>query len=506
MGFFYRPLFSVWLLLLYSTADATPEAWHLASIALHVLATFLVFKLLDKQLRNTLPASIGALLFAIHPIHIEAVTWASAANELLYTICILGSLLLLEESKAGTWDDRAWGALGLWAAALFLKETAVVLLIVFVFLTWVKLRTSANGAPAKQTIAWSVPWLVMAGIYIGLRTLVLHRSGLESGKQPWREALFSAPGLLVFYLKKLVLPWHLSSFYLEDLADGLGFRVCVAIAVMLVLMLLLLWATYRRHHWFALSGAIVIFPLLPILGGLRVYEHGNIAHDRYLYLPSVGLCFLVAILTDRLLTTSKQWKPILRGIVAVIFSAGIYLCFSQQSWYTDDQSYYRRAVTLYPQNVLVWELWGRFNLAHKEPKKGLEETTQAYHLAPDDPNVDYYYARALFDNGLYAAAEPLLEQISIRSDQSRWRRQIVLLALAQTDMRLGRLGEADQALNLLEQTNNTFPGLHNTRGNLYRLEGKQNSAKEEFMKEFKITGDLRSTRAAVALDGGDPLN
>jgi tetratricopeptide (TPR) repeat protein len=269
---------------------------------------------------------------------------------------------------------------------------------------------------------------------------------------------------------------------------------------------LFLWVAYKKHDRVALSGAIVILPLLPILGGLRIYERGNIAHDRYLYLPSVGLCFLLAILVDRLMADSMEWKPVVRGIGTVILSAGIYLCFSQQSWYSDDQTYYRRAVTLYPQNFVAWELWGRFNLAHKEPREGLEQTTRAYRLAPDDPNVDYYYAQALFENGRYADAEPLLEQISNRPDQKQNRRQIVLLALAQTEMRLGRLGEADQALNLLEHMDGAFPGLHNTRGNLYRLEGKLSVAKEEFMKEFRITGDLRSKRAAVALDVGDSVN
>jgi tetratricopeptide (TPR) repeat protein len=507
VGFFYRPLFSVWLLVFYSIAGAAPWTWHLASIGLHVSATFLVFKLIAKLLRNELAASIGALLFAMHPIHIEAVSWVSSANELLYTICILGSLLLLEESRAGTWNSKAWGALTLWAAALFFKETALALLIVFPFLIWAKLgTTSENELRNKRTIVWCIPWLVTAGIFIGIRTLILQRSGLESGKQPWREALFSVPGLLVFYLKKLVLPWNLSSFYFEDLADGAGFRVLVAIAVILVLLSLFLYAAYKKHDSVALSGAIVVLPLLPILGGLRVYQQGDIAHDRYLYLPSVALCLLVAILVDRLLTNSRKWKPLITGIVVIVFSAATYLCLSQQSWYADDQFYYGRAVALYPQDFVAWELWGRFNLAHKHPKEGLDEVTQAYHLAPNDPNVDYYYARALFENGRYPDAEPLLKQLSRPTTLNGGRQQIVLLAFAETEIKLGKLGDAEQVLDLLEQLNAVFPGLHNTRGNLYELEGNLSGAKEEFLKEFKITGDVRSKRAALALDAGNGVN
>jgi hypothetical protein len=56
----------------------------------------------------------------------------------------------------------------------------------------------------------------------------------------------------------------------------------------------------------------------------------------------------------------------------------------------NDDAYYRRAVELYPQNFVAWELWGRFNLSHKKPKEGLEQVTRAYELAPENPNVDFY--------------------------------------------------------------------------------------------------------------------
>jgi tetratricopeptide (TPR) repeat protein len=164
-----------------------------------------------------------------------------------------------------------------------------------------------------------------------------------------------------------------------------------------------------------------------------------------------------------------------------------------------NKTYYSRGVELYPQNFLVWTLWGRFDLTHKNPKEGLEETTRAYQLAPENPNVDYYYARALFENGRYVDAEPLLEQLSSHSDQENGRRQILLLALAQTEMRLGRLGEAENVLDRLSEIDGSFPGLHSARGNVYKLEGKLRSAREEFWEEFEITGDLRSKEEAVAL-------
>jgi protein O-mannosyl-transferase len=409
-GFFYRPLFSVWLLFFYSVAGASPWLWHLASILLHVTATFLVFKFIYKRLRHDVAASFAALVFAIHPIHIEAVSWVSAGNELFYTICILGSLILLLESKAGSWDNNARGALILWVLALFFKETAIVLLFVFILMCWMHLETpddTGGRSRLKLTVMWALPWIVTAGIYIGLRTVVLQRSGLETGKQPWAVTLFSAPGLLVFYLKKLVFPWHLSSFYYESLTSSPGTQTWVEIAVILALISLFLWAAHKKNHLLALSGAIIIFPLLPILGGLRIYEHGNIAHDRYLYLPAVGTCLLVGILVHQLSAYSFRWKVLTGTVGAVVVSSGIYLCLSQQHWYVGDTAYYARAVELHPENYLAWEFWAQFDFSHKSPKEGLEKATQAYRLAPENVSVGYYYARGLFENERFVQAEPL---------------------------------------------------------------------------------------------------
>lgn len=506
-GFFYRPLFSVWLLTFYSLAGPTPGLWHLASILLHAAATFLVFKLIFRLTNNLLAASFGALVFAIHPIHIEAVSWVSAANELFYTICILGALLLIQESQASAWDNKETGALLLWAAALFFKETAILLLILFVFASWAKLQTSTEGEHrAKIAFLKAIPWVVTAGFYLGIRTIVLQRFGLESGKQPWGQALLSAPGLFVFYLKKLVFPWRLSGFYYEDIITSPTVGMWTAGLFILTLGTCLLWAAYRRHYLIALSGVLIFLPLLPVLGGLRIYEHGNIAHDRYLYLPSAGLCLLAGILVQKIQPSLSRWNLLAGSIATVVISTGIYLNLSQQSWYADDDTYYRRAVELYPRNFLGWELWAQFNFSHKNPKEGLEKAVQAYRLAPENVSVAYYYARGLFENRRFLEAEPLLQQLSKRTDQKTGRRKILLLAVAQSEMGLGKFLEAENALNALSQMDDAFPGLHSTWGNLYQLQGKLNMASQEFMKDFQLTGDLRSKRQAIALDAGAAIN
>jgi protein O-mannosyl-transferase len=497
-GIYYRPLFSVWLLLIHTLAGSTPWAWHLVSILLHGLATIFVFKLLERLTLNEPAACFGALIFALHPIHIEAIAYVSVANEPLYTICALGSLLLLLESQPGSWDKKACASLVFWVAALLFKETAIVLVFVIVVIAFTRLENSSESARGlKGVMRWAIPWFLTTIAYVSLRTLVLRSSGLEIGKQSWRQAILNAPGLIVFYLRKLLLPWRLSSFYFENLADGPSLHVWLAISVVLAIAGLSVWAAYKRFQSVSLGEAIVILPLIPILGGLRVYEHGNIAHDRYLYLPSVGLCILATILFSKLQLTTKMAQRFGGGLMVAILASGSYLCLSQQTAYVSDRTYYARGIEIDPQNATVWELWGRSDLAHHQIREGLEEITQAHRLAPGNTDVDYYYARGLFESKRCGEAEPLLEKLSSVSDQKLGRRLIILLALAQCQLGQNKVTAAQTTLNMLSQLDNEYPGLHQARGNLYRLEGQETAAAEEFVKEAQLkrsTGSRTNAR------------
>jgi len=490
-GSFYRPLFSVWLLLIYTIAGSTTWIWHLASILLHVFASFLVFKLILSRIRNEFAAAVGATFFAVHPTHVEAVSWVSAANELQYTICLFVALLFLFESEKGVWDGKTLTALSFGFAALLFKETAIALLLVFAFLLWMKARDSVESMQAPRlALKWCVPWLATGILYLGLRAIVLNRSGLESGKHSWREVFFSGPQLLLFYVKKLLVPLRLSSFYYESIPTEPAREFWIASFVIVGLVFLIAFAAYKRLNMVALGGALMIAPLLPLMAGIRVYEHGDIAHDRYLYLPTVGVCLLVAILAAKFSAILSTWKPLAIGLGALSVCSGAYLTVTQQEWYRNDDAFYARAVELFPENYRAWDLWAQFGFEHNNRMNGLERAAMAYRLQPEDQNAEYFYAKGLFESTQYPQAEPLLEQLSRRTDLAKSRRLIVLLALAQAKMRLGKFAEAEQNLDLLSQTDNFYPGLHNALGNLYQLEGKSENASEEFFKESKVTRSL----------------
>src|SRR5260370_11776445 len=101
--------------------------WHLTSLLLHLLVTFLVYKVGVKVLKEPWTAALATLLFAFHPIHVESVSYVSASTDLLVAVFLLVAFLVysrFREQGASLWALTA----SLLAARLSMlsKETAAI--------------------------------------------------------------------------------------------------------------------------------------------------------------------------------------------------------------------------------------------------------------------------------------------------------------------------------------------------------------------------------------------
>ena len=96
---YYRPIFLVWMLLTHELAGLDHAAWHASAILTNALAVLLLYFLARKLAGNEITAAIAALLFAVHPVHIESVAWVSGATEPLWAIFFFAALLLFISAR-----------------------------------------------------------------------------------------------------------------------------------------------------------------------------------------------------------------------------------------------------------------------------------------------------------------------------------------------------------------------------------------------------------------------
>jgi protein O-mannosyl-transferase len=495
---YYRPIFSLWMLLVHTGGGLTPWFWHFSSILLHLAATWLVFSFCRRLTGSKVAAVAGAAIFAVHPIHVDAVTWISASCELLFAIFALAAMLALlpKENDAGS-VARVWLSAVCFGAGLFAKETAMVMLAILPVMAWIQLRNATSGRARLWQAGF--PYVLVAAIYLLIRFSVLGRAGVETGEHSWSQVAFSAPSILLFYMRKLFLPWHLSGSYINPLTSSATPVFWLQFAVVGIGIIASAWFAIRYRSLFGLAAALILIPVLPGLAVIRIYQQGDMTHDRYLYLPSVGFALLAALLVKKASSRAKSAEAAAIMVVVVILAVFSAEAISQQRYYQNDVVFYSRVIQVSPSDAYAMAMLGNVYLDQRRNELAMEEFRRANQIAPQDRSLTVFLARGLFVTGNYGEAETLLKRLLQNSDTETPQRLGILLSLANVEISLGNMDYAKHLLAEVEQSDKTFPELHWALGELYQRQGLLPQALAEYEKEFEITGDEMAHQRAFSV-------
>jgi hypothetical protein len=514
-GQFYRPVFSVWMLLLHTCGGLAPWFWHLSSILLHVAATWLVFRICRRLTGNDAGAAAAAAIFAVHPIHVDAVSWVSASCELLFAISALAAMLTLldppsldtdKDKKNGRAEDgrdnlrcpRVWLGAVWFGAGLFAKETGMAMLAILPAIAWIQLKERVGGSQRLWRAAF--PYGVVTAGYLAVRWAVMRRVRGATAEHSWANVVFSAPSILLFYLKKLFFPWNLGGTYVNPLAASPTTLFWLQLSAVVVGAAVIAWLAIRYRSLFGLATALIVIPVLPALAVIRIYQQGSVTNDRYLYLPSAGASLLVALIVQKVWSLERPAKVMAIVVVSLVFMTFSVMTISQQKYYQDDIAFYSRVIEVSPSDAFAMGLLGNVYLDQGRQDLALEQFQRASQIAPDDQKVKSFLARGLFAAGKYSEAETVLKGL-LQSPQltPAWR-ESTLLWLANVEISLGNLTGAQQLLEQAEHSDDRFPQFHWMWGMLYQRQGLLPQALAEYEKEFEITGDELARQRAASVE------
>lgn len=493
---FYRPIFSVWMLLMHTFGGVTPWFWHFSSILLHGMATYLVFRFCQRLTASDIGAAAAAAIFAVHPIHVEAVTWVSASCELLFTIFALAAMLALVDTYPDA-EPRIWASALWFGAGLFAKETGLVMLAILPLLCWIQLKGRASGG--KRIWQAIFPYGAVSASYLLVRWAVMNRVGVENGEHTWAEVIFSAPSILVFYMKKLFLPWHLSGCYMNPLTASPTALFWLQLIGILISLAAVAWFAFRYQSLIALAVALITIPVVPALAVTRIYPQGDMTHDRYLYVPSIGLSLLVALLVKRVWSLERPARVALSAAVIAVLVAFSAETIVQQRYYQNDVAFYSRVIEMSPSDGFARAMLGNVYLDESRNDLALEELWKANQTSSDNQKVALFLARGLFASGKYPEAENVLKQLLQTPNLNPRRRRATLLSLANVEITLENLDYAQRLLEQVSQGDDRFPELHWAYGMLYQKRGLLPQALAEYQKEVEITGDELAQRRSATL-------
>jgi protein O-mannosyl-transferase len=283
---YYRPLHMIAHTAGYSLSELKPEGYHLINILLHVINTLLVAMIGLRLTREKSIALLGGLLFALHPIHAESVTWIAGVTDPLCAVFYFGALYLYLKDPERRDTFRALsGILLLFFCALLSKEMAVTFPLVALWADW-----CLNRKPRWHRYGMM---LGIATIYAILRASALGHFLPVSSLSHWNSlnGLLSLTVLIATYVVKLFIPYGISGFHVFLPVQGiLDPRFVAGLAALLIFAVAAWWRRTDRAALF-LSGFVLV-SLLPLLNisGETLYA------DRYLYIPSLGSCLLIPLM------------------------------------------------------------------------------------------------------------------------------------------------------------------------------------------------------------------
>ncbi|MDY6861391.1 MAG: tetratricopeptide repeat protein, partial [Thermodesulfobacteriota bacterium] len=282
---YYIPLVYLSFALEYGMVGLTPFFYHYTNLTLHILNTLLVFFLIYKLDPRISVSLICALLFGLHPVHVESVVWITERKDVLSTFFFLGSLIFYScYIKKGKISFHLL-SLFLFFLAIISKPTVAILPIVLLILDYY-----SNRLFDKTIILEKIPYFLMS-VFFGILLFYSHAFQESMGCAfSLYERIIIACRALTFYLYKIIIPLNLSAFYPYPKTLGIDYYLAPFLILGMLSGIFIL-----RHNKKIIFGAL--FFLITIGPTLKIIPSGEaIAADRYMYIPSIGLFYIAGLI------------------------------------------------------------------------------------------------------------------------------------------------------------------------------------------------------------------
>jgi len=379
---YYRPIQIFTYSLDYKLWGLNPKGFHVSNIILHILGC-IVLLLFLREVFSPKISFITTLIFAIHPINIENVSYVSGRGDVLNML--FSFLCLLFFIKALKKQHIMYGLLAVAAyiIALFSKENTIFLpLVLIAFLLWKKKEFFI-----KKTYPIALLSLFLATM---LGYIIFRYTVFEHGVKPLSiisnaaldERIFTYIESLVLYLQLLVMPFNYHMEY--HFVTGNPFNIYTA--VLIIIVFLLYWAVRKKvidvkTLLFLASWFIII--LIPVSN--VIYPLASTIREHWVSFSSIAFFLLLAILIDK---NSASIRKLLKGnLVYFILGGwfiytGIYTVIRNKDW-TDAFRLYSHDVKLSPDSFILWNNLGVEYFRKGDKAKAKESWVKSKDVCPE---------------------------------------------------------------------------------------------------------------------------
>lgn len=395
-----------------------PGLHHLTNLLFHVTSTILLFLLLERTTKALWPSAVVSALFAVHPMHVESVAWASERKDVLSAFFFMLTVLVYTfyaqpaHEKADVRKPKlriiyyflalCFFALGLMSKSMLVTLPFLMLLLDFWPLKRLDLSLGPQAVPGssqpvngarKRPSIWrlcleKVPFFVLSAISCAITLFVQRRAGamMPVKSLPIMSRVENAIIAYLRYLGKALWPSNLILPYPPRVVWPI-WQVAGAFLILLAITSAVVLMTRRRPYlpvgWFWFLGMLV-----PVIGLLQVGAQSMA--DRYFYLPSIGFFIMLVwtLLESPLIMPQRLVQTL--AIVAVAVCA--LLSRIQLAYWQNSVTLFSRAIAVSPGNYVARTSLGIALMSQRRLDEAAAQFQYILSSQPEDPDANFNLA------------------------------------------------------------------------------------------------------------------
>ncbi len=390
----YHPLTLLSYSLDYHFFKLKPLGYHITNLTLYLLSCILVFWLLYIFQGSLLVAFITTLLFGLHPLHVEPVAWVSSRKDLLYALFFLAAMISYTYYLKTNKVSRYYLTFLLFILSILSKAMAVTFPIILLLIDYL-LDKRRN----RIALIDKVPFFAVSFIFSILAVFGQSSAGAIRGAigLNFFDKIKIAGYSVFFYLNKIFMPVKLACLY-----PRIGNQVTVGFLVLPLTFIFLVIAIFlfgSRSKKIIFGGAFFLITLIPNLQFIPVSE--TIVADRYVYLPLLGILFLIGEGFAWLYAARTKYSHFIRLSISIILicilSTLCLLSWRRCKIWGDNLTLWNDVLGNYPNAIMAYNNRGITFWAKGEYSKAISDFNYVINFVSDsDRELVYLYLASLY--------------------------------------------------------------------------------------------------------------